>query len=306
MELDRTNIVIRQRGYVDILDLALRVIRAHAGPLLLALAAGVVPMMLLDTWLLADYSERTYQPGTLVPSVLWNLVLTFFVGVWDMSRYLFFALVLVTWQMPLAAAPATVYLGEALFSTRPSWRKVLRSLRGSAPQLLFYQGLLRGLLVPVVLLAPTALSVLAFLGLLGYWSYLFIGRPYLNEVILLERNPMRAAKPGAMTSRRRSAVLHSGQGGDLFARWLAAASIGFLLVLSLWLSIGVLRMLLLSELAWTDGMFTFDFQLSLWIVVGFFAVVRFLSYVDLRIRREGWEVELAMRAEGARLTGQLT
>ena len=41
--------------------------------------------------------------------------------------------------------------------------------------------------------------------------------------------------------------------------------------------------------------------MSLWIVVGFFTVTRFLSYLDLRIRREGWEVELLMRAERDRL-----
>jgi hypothetical protein len=35
------------------------------------------------------------------------------------------------------------------------------------------------------------------------------------------------------------------------------------------------------------------------------SVVRFLSYLDLRIRHEGWEVELRMRAEGAQLVRQL-
>jgi hypothetical protein len=44
--------------------------------------------------------------------------------------------------------------------------------------------------------------------------------------------------------------------------------------------------------------------LAMWIVAGYFCVVRFLSYLDLRIRREGWEVELRMRAEAARLTRQ--
>jgi hypothetical protein len=43
------------------------------------------------------------------------------------------------------------------------------------------------------------------------------------------------------------------------------------------------------------------YPLVLWTVAGFFAVVRFLAYVDLRIRREGWEVELMMRAERDRL-----
>jgi hypothetical protein len=42
------------------------------------------------------------------------------------------------------------------------------------------------------------------------------------------------------------------------------------------------------------------FPLALWIVGGWMAVVRFVGYLDLRIRREGWEVELLMRAEAAR------
>ena len=46
--------------------------------------------------------------------------------------------------------------------------------------------------------------------------------------------------------------------------------------------------------------------LAAWVVVGYFAVVRFLAYLDRRIRCEGWEVELLMRAEAARLTRQLT
>ncbi len=41
--------------------------------------------------------------------------------------------------------------------------------------------------------------------------------------------------------------------------------------------------------------------IAVWVTVGFTAVARFLAYLDLRIRREGWEVELAMRAEGIRM-----
>ena len=48
------------------------------------------------------------------------------------------------------------------------------------------------------------------------------------------------------------------------------------------------------------------FPATLWLVAGYFAVVRFLSYLDLRIRREGWEIELIMRAAANRLSGRLT
>ena len=43
------------------------------------------------------------------------------------------------------------------------------------------------------------------------------------------------------------------------------------------------------------------YPLVLWHVVGFFAVAGYLGYLNLRIRHEGWEVELLMKAEGARL-----
>ena len=45
-------------------------------------------------------------------------------------------------------------------------------------------------------------------------------------------------------------------------------------------------------------------SIALWLVIGYFTIVRFLSYLDLRIRREGWELELSMRAEADRLTNE--
>ena len=68
----------------------------------------------------------------------------------------------------------------------------------------------------------------------------------------------------------------------------------------------VRRRRLADEWEWNGVVFTFYYPLALWIVVGFFAVARFLGYLDLRMRREGWEVELMMRAEAARLERQLT
>ena len=64
--------------------------------------------------------------------------------------------------------------------------------------------------------------------------------------------------------------------------------------------------MLLNEWGWQRVAYTLYFPLALWLVVGYFAVARFLGYLDLRIRREGWEVELVMRAEQARLTREMT
>jgi len=60
----------------------------------------------------------------------------------------------------------------------------------------------------------------------------------------------------------------------------------------------------LNDWAWRGGMVHVCMPLSMWIVAGYFTVVRFLSYLDLRIRREGWEVELRVRAEAARMARQ--
>ena len=53
---------------------------------------------------------------------------------------------------------------------------------------------------------------------------------------------------------------------------------------------------------WTQPFYTCLYPVAIWLVVAYFAVVRFLAYLDLRIRSEGWEVELLMRAELDRST----
>ena len=50
--------------------------------------------------------------------------------------------------------------------------------------------------------------------------------------------------------------------------------------------------LLVDPMAW-------PLQLGTWLAVGYCGVVRFLSYIDQRIRLEGWELELRMKALGA-------
>ena len=271
MQLDQNRIVIRERGYLDVLDLALRVIRVYAWPLAAAFAVGVVPMICLNYWLLAGYAEVDPDIG-FPPAYVWYMLL------------------LVILEIPLATAAVTLYLGQALFTDRPRPREIARSFVGSLPQMLLYQVILRAAMVPLVFT----------------WFFPFAAWPYLSEVILLERNPLRHSRPGEMTTYRRTRALHGGYVAELFARWLGSMGIGALLFLSFWLSMWISRYILLSEEEWDKAMYTICYPLALWLTVGYFTVVRFLAYLDLRIRREGWELELMMRAEQARLTRQLT
>jgi hypothetical protein len=268
--LDRNRIAIRERGYLEILDLTLCVIRAYAGSLAAALAVGVVPAMLLNAWLLSAALDA--DPGAPFPAL-----------------YLWLMFLLVLWEAPLVTAPVTLCLGQALFSEQVESGRIARNFAASLPQLILYQVLWRGLLVPCVIT----------------WFVPFVRWPYLNEVILLERNPLFRGRGRRMTTSRRRWALHSGSGGELFSQWVIAALVGVMLFLSVWGSLHCLAALMLDEREGSMLDYTLYYPLALWTTVGFYAVLRFLGYLDLRIRREGWEVELMMRAEGARLERQL-
>jgi hypothetical protein len=255
LQLDKTQIVIRERSYIDVLDLGLRVFRTYSKGLIPLLAAGAAPLMILNHWLLSGTIEDGFGDG--VPASYWLMLL-----------------ILIFVEYPLATAPATLYLGQAVFAERPEIRRVFRNFAESLPQLLIYQGLLR---------------------------IFFLRWLYLNEIILLERNPMRRSRRASRSSYSRARQFHRGEGIDLFGRGFSTVAFAGLLFVAIWLSIYMVRAFLLSQWAWDLPMQTFYPQLALWIVIGYFAVVRFLWYLDLRIRREGWEVELLMRAEGTRL-----
>ena len=75
---------------------------------------------------------------------------------------------------------------------------------------------------------------------------------------------------------------------------------GGVLLCAIWGALDGLGAVLFYETEFSPADFTVFLPLAAWLVVGYFAVVRFLCYLDLRIRREGWEVELLLRAEGAR------
>jgi hypothetical protein len=271
MQLDQHRIVIRERSYLDLLDLALRVIRAYAAPLAGLFLLGVVPAMALNYYLLYGQEDQLHE----------------FFGPRD---YVFQMLMLTLLEVPLATAPITLFLGHSLFLEKPRAGRIAKEFFLSLPQLILFQIILR---IPLLYLYVT-------------WLLLYGAWPYMNEVILLDRNPLIRRRPGQLTTFRRLRSLHGGVMGDLFPRWLASMAFGATLFVSLWLCGLSLCGLLFNEWEWDGPTFTFFFPLALWITFGFFAVVRYLGYLDLRIRREGWEVELLMRAEGARLTRQPT
>jgi hypothetical protein len=303
VQLDKTLIAIRERGLLETMDLALQVVRHHLAALVITFALGAIPMMFVNQALLGWLRQADYREGWLYDDEA-GAVLRY---LWDMT------LVIII-EAPLASIFATAYLGKIVFVERPRIGDVFRDVVRLLPRVLWCQLVQRGVLAAWLLLLTVDrygefnFSVEFFLlGTLTAYSVILRGfRPYINEIILLERNPLRSKRPDVITAGTRSSQLHGPSSGELLGRamggaWFASLLTHALIGLFLFLS-GVF----LNQ--WEPGvlMITHLIPLCMWIVAGYFTVVRFLSYLDLRIRQEGWEVELRLRAEASRLAGQKT
>ena len=142
-----------------------------------------------------------------------------------------------------------------------------------------------------------ALFVMLVLFGLGVRSF----RPFANEILLLEQTPIRAKSPGQITYRKRSAGLHTVADTDRISRFLVVMLFSILLTGSLFGTIMLLDSWLNLHASDTSVPALIYLPLSMWMVAGLLAVSRFLTYIDIRIRQEGWEVELRMRTESARV-----
>ncbi len=293
MQFDKTTIVVRQRGMLDTLDLSLHVFREYALPLAAAMLLGVVPLMavnyLLLAWMPSVADEEAWLP--------WRFV-------YHLSLQIYL-------QAPLAGIFATAYLGQAVFLAEPRFRDVVRDVWRMLPRVAWCHLLVRGVLFGWLLLLVLEREevnwfVEAFLLplLAAYASSLRAFRPFINEIVLLERNSLTSKSDRIMTVGRRSQMLHGSNGGAWFARWLLACLLGGLLILATY---GTFYFHVAAPRQdWSQGPLLTHvlLPLAMWITACYFTVVRFLTYLDARIRQEGWEVELRLRAEATRLTGK--
>lgn len=295
MQLDRTRIAVRERGVLDTMDLSLHVLRVYSLPLLATMVMGIVPVMVINhlllNWMLEGAIERSEFP----------------------FRYVYIISLLVYIEAPLASIFATSYLGLAVFLDRPRMGRVISDVGKVSLRIVWCQLLLRGIGPAWLLLLCVErygefnfllegfLLVMLLLVAMAFRAF----RPFINEIVLLECNPLSSKNRTVMTVGRRSSMLHGVNGGDLLLRAIAANLIGFLLVLAVYgtfmFASGVMR----NDWSQPPLMIRVGLPMAMWITTGYFTVFRFLSYLDARIRQEGWEVELRMRAEAARLAGDL-
>lgn len=302
MQLDKTSIVIEQRSADEIFDLSLVVLRNYWRRLVPLAILGALPFFLLNLLLLQPFmdfdrlvmSSRDYasREGFLA------------VYLWVLSAVVYL-------QSPLAMTGVTYYLGQAVFTEEPSSQQVFRHLRKHWLSLTWILGLVRGSLLSLLCLACTyfgyinttqaAIAISVYLLVV----YLIRGfRPFASEILLLELRPVlkQRSKPDELLYARRSRWLHASS-GDLFSVQMGLTMISFAFVAVF--SLGGLFMIgvLLGTWTWGWWMNAVIFPIVLWMMSLWGTVIRFLLYMNTRIRSEGWEIELKLRAESQRLVG---
>lgn len=296
MQLDNTRIAIRERNLLETLDLSFRLLREFWKPWLICSLLAIVPLAALNALLLGwipselDFSEE--------PPI----------------RYFWLMAVFIYIEAPLASVFVVAYLGPAVFMENPRVKQVVWDALKQAPALILCQFLMRAV-TPLWLLAATFdrfnPNYWVEVGLLGfvivpYVTALRAFRPYINEIIVLEKNPLRSSNPQVITIGKRSSHLHGPYSGDLFVRWLGTVLATLILVNVISTTAYTLQATLFNTWYEMNWFIVYIFYPAvLWTVVALISVVRFLDYLDLRIRHEGWEVELLMKAEALRLKPKL-
>ena len=291
MRFDRTYIAIRQRSIAEILDLSLHVIRDYSVPILVLLFAGAVPFVVIN-WLLIGWMADNFNSYDYAP------------------LYVFLMACLVMSQSHVGTTFVTHYLGLAIFEERPSIAETIRRTFSCSPYFLWIHGCLR-LAIPITI-APLFLreSVAESEGFYLTCTLIFFAgiiaclvramRPFATEILLLEKTPVSKANEHTVTYSIRSSSLHSQAGADLTGRFILVGLVVIPLVFSIYASLVLLDDMLNLHIDADATLVTWYWPIALWLVAGVSAVVRFLSYLDTRIRQEGWAVELRIRAEALR------
>ena len=299
MQLDRTHVVVRLRTMSEIGDLALIMIRRYPASCA-AFAAGASVWAIANLAILGWIPLSEYQYGLDDEEAL--------LEIW---RYAAWMAVLVILQAPAAGVLMTSYLGQAVFEERPDWNAIVRESKRHAWRWIWILGVKR-LAIPTMLMlalrwgqpassfwdgiVPISI-LLAAVSVRGY-------RPFMPEILLLERCPLKSESPTVITVARRSKSLHGPVAGDVSGRFLAIAFVMCGLFFSLYFSFMFARGIITGM--WNHMnliVLLVIYPIALWMVACVSVLIRFLVYLDTRIRLEGWEVDLAMQAEAMRQFG---
>ena len=301
MQLDRTEIVIRQRTGLELFDLSLLLLKRHFLKIAATMALLGLPLLAIDifavAWMLGEDAYLASEHLSAPREAMW----------W---RYTGHLVVLFTLQFQVISLPTAIFLGNIIFFEDMNLRRLVQRCLPVAGRSLFMLGILRLGLVNLLVVwfinrsyaFDTAKEVWMLFIFAGVGLLLRASWPFAPEILGLEFCKLRVGNTGELSYWQRSKGLHNPMASENITRFIAAAFFAVLLCLMLLGTALFVQGVASGDWLWNRW---FDFlvlPLCMWLVGLFMAVFRFLSYLDSRIRLEGWEVDLQIRAEATRLT----
>ena len=300
MQLDHTHVVIRVRSLTEISDLAMVMIRNYPAASIFGFALGALPWAIANGLLLGWIPISEFQFSRYDQEMSANLF-----------KYQFLMALLVFTQTPIAGVFTTLYVGQAIFEREPTWKSVLHEAKRTFGPWFWGLGIIRG---PIPLMALVAIhwgNDMSY-GMDYVWPIFLVtlvsllrgNRPFMPEILLLERCPIFTAKKlNSISAGKRSAALHRPISGELFGRFIAMSVLLCVLAMLGFYSLLWIRGTFFGLWEWDASVYLLLYPLALWAAGAISALVRFLSYLDTRIRLEGWEIKNAVRAEAIRQFG---
>lgn len=301
MQLDRTEIVIKQRPGLELFDLSLLLLKRHWWQVILTSSLLGVPLLALDVfavwWMLGEEASLAAENFSNPRQVMWN-------------RHTSHLVLLFVLQFQLISLPTTVFLGNVIFYEKMPIGKLIQRLLPIAWRTLFALGILRFGLINLLLVwfinrsvwfDPATeiwmLFIFSSIALLLRASW-----PFAPEILGLECCKLKASTGNELSYWQRSKGLHNALASENFGRFILAVVFSISLTLMIVGTALFFQGLFSGYWLWNAWFDHLILPLSLWMVGWFMSVFRFLAYLDSRIRLEGWEIELQMRAESVRLT----
>lgn len=296
MKFDETRVTIRERSWLEILDLALRLYAEYWRLLSVTFLLAALPLAVANDLLVVRLMDFQWEEDPYAENV----------------KFIFITSVLVFIQAPMASVFTTMLLGRIMFLQSPDLGSLVKQVFNLSPRWLISQGLLRGSLLSLLFFigmsankGDTRMTIFTLLTMLAvYLALLRSVRPFLIEVILLERPRYWSGRSDSLSLYQRMQKLHLVDMGDLIVRFIASGIFAMVLSVVIFQILWFVSWVVEGQTAWGPFLTRFCVPTAMWMTAAFFSVVRFLGYLDRRTRNEGWSVSLQLRAESQRLAQQ--
>ena len=252
-------VALRERSGMQIMDLAITVLRAWWRPLLVPLIMGFLPFFLLNLFIGNLLQERMIEVDNTE----------------DYFSVPYFLTLIFIMEAPWISAPVEIAMGGLVFNQRVTTRQIMGRIIRGMPKMVLFQVIARGI---ITIFGITILAIPLALG-------------FVNEIIYLERVSWR---------RLYKRVKSLNANADQFAFSFSATFFLLVFVISGWYALSVFLSVMEKSSIWLDSelLIFSDWKLHVLTIAGiqFFAIARFLFYIDVRIRSEGWDLENQVRA----------